>query len=142
MKGFTMKKIFLTVLLMIGSTWSFADIGADGAQSLSNDSRTIVVTTNTASPTQLLTNEPFTVRTWITNYSTFTLFLSTASQSITTSSNSVTGIMIPGATTAGTVGTVWSPDGPMVPYWGPLYGVLGGTSTATNGNAVSIWKSR
>lgn len=113
------------------ASFCHADAPADGAVTMSADSKALTVSSTTVSPTQILSRESFILRTWIVNTSTFPVFISTFTHSFSTA----TEMQIPASTT-------FSPDGPIVPYWGPLFGVLGGTSAANGGNNITILRTK
>jgi hypothetical protein len=113
-----MKRGILFFSLVLISRMVWADITADGSNIFTTDSRTVLVSTNCATPTQICTVDNFITRTWIVNPSTWTnVYLSTTSVSV--SSNS---FFVP-------TSTVFTPDGPQVPFWGQLFACSSATLT-------------
>lgn len=123
-----MKRIaILAGLILMNFTLAYADILADGSNTFTTDTKTVVISTTCALPTQLLTVDNFLTRTWIVNQSTWTnLLISTSSVGISTNSYMIQ--------PTPNIGSVFSPDGPMVPYWGQLFGCS--TSTVSGLNTV------
>lgn len=134
-----MRRLAAMLFLMLSPTLLVADIPSDGAVTFTSDTKTVVnVSTTTTSPTQLCTRDSYLTRTWIVNLSTFTLLISTSSSNLTSTS-----FGIPPSGTAGFPGTPFSPDGPTVPYWGSIFGVLTGSSaTSANGNNVGVLRTK
>lgn len=120
-----MKKIIACLFL---ASIARADIQADGANIFTSDTRTLNVSTVLATPTQILTEDSFITRTWIVNNSSFTVLLSTVSTGFN-SGNGGTFQLPPCVTNTSCL--AWSPDGPMVPYWGQMFAVQLGTGTST-----------
>ena len=127
-----MDKILL-VLMLLGCVASVhADIAADGSNIFTGDSKTVQISTTMAAPTQILTVDNFVTRTWIVNTSTFTMFISTVSTNLTTNSPSIPPCAV------NTTCVPWTPDGPIVPYWGAMFAVLSGTATPTGSDSISV----
>lgn len=127
-----MKKIaYILAVIANFAAMGYADAPADGAVTFGTDSKALTVSSTTVSPTQILSRDPYVLRTWIINTSTNTLIVSTFSHTM----NPATDVNIPGS-------TIFSPDGPQVPYWGPMFAVLNGTSSATNGSNISILRTK
>lgn len=122
--------LIFTVILMI-SGLSQADAPTDGMITLATDSGAFKISSTTVSPTQILTRQPYIQRTYIINTSTFTLLFSTFSHTM----SQTTDINIPAS-------TVFSPDGPTVPYWGPGFAVIVGTSSSASGNFISVFRAK
>jgi hypothetical protein len=122
-----MKKLLCILPLLIASC-SWADIPADGSNMFTSDTKSMNLSTNTASPTQILTQDSFITRTWIVNNSSFSILISTVSVGMTSGNGG--GFLIPPCVTS-TSCQPWSPDGPTVPYWGQLYAVQLGTGPST-----------
>lgn len=130
MKRISMKK--LIALLLCLSPFAQADILADGSLTFGVDTKSVTISTTSASPTQIFINDPYVTRSWIINDSTYTLFIS----SVTTISTG--SFAIPPS-------TVFSPDGPAVPYWGPLWAFLGigpGQAGVVTPGIASIFRSK
>lgn len=132
MKRITMKK-WMGLLLLL-APFARADILADGSLTFGNDTKQVTVSTTTTSPTQIFSNDPYVTHSCIVNMSTYTLFISSASNSVSTSTN----FMVPPSSS-------FVPDGPTVPYWGPMWAVLGvgpgQAGTAITG-VVGIYRSK
>lgn len=111
-----MKKI-IAILFLASNVFAFNP--PNGAMTFSNDTRQVTLSTTSASPTQILTNDPNCTSTWLINTSTFTILISTISSNL----SATTSAFIPGegSTTGDPVS--WSPDGSVTPYWGPLFAV-------------------
>lgn len=127
-----MKKLFWLGVVLSCTCFASALGPPDGSLNITSDMRTVAVSTTAASPTLLLTRDSFIQRTWIINASTCTVFVSTASNIITTSS-----FGIPGSSTTP---VIFTPDGVNAPWWGQLYG-LSNCAAASNSN-VSIFRSK
>jgi len=99
------------------------------------DTGTISISSDTTSPTKILTKEAFVQRTWIINQNNFDIYVSSFSTNFSTS----TFFKIPA--TGGTTNppVIWSPDGPNAPYAGQMYAVSVPTSTA---GKLSIFRSK
>lgn len=123
-----MKRIWFGILISC-STLSWAWGPPDGSLVITSDTRTVSVSTAQASPTQLLTRDSFIQRTWIMNYSSCTLFVSSTSTSV----SFATSFQIPAFSTAGP--SYFSPDGVNAPFWGALWGASNcqGTSNSSAG---------
>lgn len=130
-----MRKLWMVFLLIIPSV-SFADMFEQGAVGFTGDTRQVVVSSNTAAPTQILTRDSYIRRTWITNTSSFTVLLS----SVSTGFNSNTTYALAPCVTADSCAP-WSPDGPNVVYWGPMFAVQLGTSVTTS-NTISVMRTK
>lgn len=98
-----------------------------------NQSGAINVSSNNSTPTQIFTSDPAATRSYIVNTSTNNLFivgfstltnLSISSAAVVSANLNSTGSFY----LTGSSGTViWSPDGPLDAYTGPLWAVAGGT---------------
>lgn len=133
-----MKRIFSVFFFMFLCRVVHADILADGGLQTSIDTKLNVnVSTTSGAGTQICVNDAYFTRTWIVNFSSQTLFISTSAATTTTTS-----FGIPGSATAGTAGAPFTPDGPVVPWWGPIFAVLNATSTAPNGNSVAVFRTK
>lgn len=96
---------------------------------LTPNSRQIVVSTNTATPSKFLDSDPFAQRSYIINTSSFTIYLSSTATTI----NTAIAVFIPPAFTisGGTLPYTFSPDGVNSPYAGNLFGVANGNTPPT-----------
>lgn len=132
-------KRLLTLGFLLLPVSAFAWSTVDGSKTMTVGSGQFVnISTTTSQPTKLMDYDSFVTRTWITNFSTFTLLISTSSTNLTSNS-----FGIPPSGTAGFPGTPFSPDGPMSPYQGPIYGVLLGSSTTSFGaNNVGVMRTK
>lgn len=122
-----------------GLAWSFS-LNFDP-----NQTGSIVVSNNPAAPTQIFTNDLAATRTYIINTSTNNLFLvgysttsvlSISSASIVSTSLTNGSFFIQGATSTITNGSsltpiVFSPDGSLDPYRGPIWAVSGNTGSSS-----------
>lgn len=127
-----MKKIMF--LLMAVCPMVRADILADGALTFGVDTRQVTVSTSPTNSTQIFTNDPYITSSFITNYSSYTLFISSVPVIST-----ATAFILPGSSTP------WSPDGPAVPFWGPIWAVLGvgpGQSGTALPGTVGIFRTK
>ncbi len=126
---------FACLCLCLLAVSSYADIPSDGSNTFTSDTKQYVnVSTTAASPTQIMTVDNYITRGYVVNWSTNTLYISSA-----TPMNTSTAYAIQPSATAGQPNMVpFTLDGPQIPYWGSLYAVLGGTSTAANGNTVAV----
>lgn len=127
-----MKKILLLMLplMFLGVGVSFSDMPSDGMVTANSESKTINISSTTSSPTQILSDNQFIQRTWLVNLSSNPVMISTFSHTFVFGSE----MEIPGS-------TVFSPDGPQVPYWGPLFAVQTATSTALpTSNSISVMR--
>lgn len=129
-----MKK-FLYFLGIILSCTTFVRADSDDYSStLALDSKTLTISTTTASPTKILSYDSFCQRTWIVNSSTFTIFISSVSNNLSTSTSF--GIPGTGATTNSPV--IFSPDGSNEPFVGQLFAVANTQSPPS----ISIFRSK
>jgi hypothetical protein len=107
----------------------------DATFGLTSDTRQVSISSTTASPTQICVRDSFVQRTWIINSSTFSIFLSTVSTGLSTSSS----FAIPGVN-AGESPVIWSPDGVSSPWNGPLYAIT--NPTASTLPKISVFRSK
>lgn len=123
-----MKRLLMILgFLSIGAI-AHAGMFEQGGLVFTSDTRRVLVSASTATATQVLTRDSYITATWITNLSSFTVMLSTVSNNFSAN----TTFALPPCITA-TNCTPWSPDGPTVPYWGPMFAVqIGTSSTATS----------
>ncbi len=127
-----MKRFLIWFGIIISCTTSSFAYWGDSSAAFSSDSRTTTVSNNSASPTHLLTRETFIVRNYIVNTSTFTIFLSSVSTNLSTSSFGIPG------TPSGATPVIWSPDGVNSPYGGDLWAFVNTVSTPS----VSVYRSK
>lgn len=132
-----MKKCFIWIGIILSCTtflhaWNPPDftLGATG------DTKTVTLSTTNSSPTQILTRDAYVQKTWIVNASTFSIFVSTLSTNISTTTVPIS-FQIPGVS-SGQTANIWSPDGVNSPYNGPLWAVAATQSPPT----ISIWRSK
>lgn len=128
-----MKKgeIIVRKLILVLALMSVAYVVYAGTSlSLTTDSRTTTVSTLLGSPTQILTLQPFSNRTYIINNSTIPVIISTFTKVM----SSTTDMVIPGSAT-------FSPDGVNYPYGGPMFAAFTSTATAP-GNSLTIFRSK
>lgn len=103
-----------------------------------NQSGSIAISGTAGAPTQIFTNDPTAMRTYIVNITTNNIFIvgysTTSALSISTFSTVSTSLVsgsffIPASTNTVTGGApvpvVWSPDGGTDPYRGPMWAVSG-----------------
>lgn len=132
-----MKRLLMWIGVSLSCTtflraWNPPDftLGATG------DTKTVTLSTTVASPTQILTRDSYVQRTYIVNASTFSIFVSTLSTNISTTTVPIS-FQIPGVS-AGQAANIWSPDGVNSPYNGPLWGM----ATTQSPPSISIWRSK
>lgn len=131
-----MRRFVLILTGILGcAALSHADMFEQGAIGFTSDTRQVFISSNTAAPTQILTRDSYIRRTWIINNSSFTVLLSTVSNTF----NATSVASIPPCVTNDSC-TPWTPDGPTVPYWGPMYAVMLGT--ATTNNSLSVFRTK
>ena len=129
-----MKKLFFIWLGVALSCTTFIHAGPyDWSLAMTGDTRTVTLSTTTASPTQILTKDSNVQRTWIVNASTFTIFISSVSNNLSTS----TSFGIPGVS-AGQAANIWTPDGVNAPYEGQMFAVANTQSPPQ----ISIFRSK
>lgn len=127
------KVIFTLISILLGNITLFAWNPPDASLTFDEDSRTVTMSTTTTSPTRILIRDGSVQRTWIVNTSTFTIFVSSSSSNVSTS----TSFGIPGTPTNATP-VIWSPDGVNSPYAGDLWGVASTQSPPS----ISIFRSK
>lgn len=101
--------------------------------SLNSDSRTVALSTSASQPTRILTKAANIERTWIVNTSTYTIYISSASNNLSTSSFGIPGT---GASTNPPV--IWTPDGTNAPFSGDLYGYSANLATTS----ISVFRAK
>lgn len=103
-------KRFVASLLIIAfvSAQLLADIAADGSLIFNGDSKQVTITSFSA--TQVMTNDPYITRSYIINPSTWSSICISSTSVISTS-------LVPFVPP----NTVFSMDGPSIPWWGPLW---------------------
>lgn len=116
-----MKNVIGWILISVCAVPLYADILADGSNVFSSDTKTVAISTTCTSPTQIATFDSYITRTWIVNPSSWTnLYISTVSVNMSTGT-----FFVPPS-------TVFSPDGPAVPFWGQLYACSSATVSGLN----------
>lgn len=133
-KGSHMKKIlFASIIASIFAFRAMAfEFNIDPTQTGS-----ILVTSTASTPTQIFTNDPSAMRTYILNLSTANIFIvgfsTTGSASPSTAGTISTSLasgsfFIPPST--GSIQNFWSPDGVNDPYRGPMWATASGATGA------------
>lgn len=122
------KLLFALILTGIFSSRSQAfELSVDATNTGS-----VVVSTSPVTPTQILTNSQAAMRTWITNYSTNTIYLvGPSTGSLTTPATFSISLTTGSFYMVGGSSITFTPDGPDDPYRGPMWAVTsggGGTS--------------
>ncbi len=132
-----MKRIVLILTGILGLAGvSHAGLFEQGSVNFSTDTRIVVVSSGTANPTKILSRDSYIYSTQIINNTSFYVYVSTTSTVSFSSSFAIP----PCAATTNC--PPWSPDGPMVPYWGQMYAVIQGTSTTSLGNTISVFRTK
>lgn len=129
-----MKKLIFILAL---SCTTFLNAGPyDWSLGMTGDTKTVTLSTTVASPTQILTKDSNVQRTWIVNASTFSIFISSVSNNISTTT-ATTSFQIPGVS-AGQAANIWTPDGTNAPYNGAMWAV----ATTQSPPQISIFRSK
>jgi hypothetical protein len=126
-----MKKLFWLGIYLSCATFSYGST-YDWSQTMTGDSKTLTISTTTSSPTQILTKDSYVQRTYIVNTSTFTIFISSVSSNISTT----TSFGIPGVSAGSSV--IFTPDGTNAPYEGAMWAVTTGQTPPS----ISIFRSK
>lgn len=127
-----MKKL----LVLFGIVLSYTTyLHAQGSEGLMSDTGQVTLSMTITAPTHVLNKDPFVTGTWIVNQSTFTLYMSSVSAGMSTS----TSFALPPTSTS-SVGApiIWSPDGKDSPYMGDLYIAA---SAGTVAPVISVWRT-
>lgn len=123
-----MKKTLISLLLVFGVSTLHAGQSAVGSLTFGNDTRQVAVSTNCATPTQILTNDSFVSHTFVINNSTWTnLLISSASTAISNTAN----FFVPASST-------FSPDGPQDAFDGAMWACS--TATVSGVQAANVAK--
>lgn len=132
MKRFTL--IFTGILGLAGI--AHAGLFEQGSVTVSTDTRNVTISSNTAAATKILSRDSYVYSTQLTNNTSFFILLSTSPSTF----NTATYYTLAPCTTTNCQS--WSPDGPMVPYWGAMWAVQIGTSTTSTGNTISVFRTK
>ena len=129
-----MKRLIILAGLILAAGYARADFGSDGANIFNSDSKQVAITTYTV--TQIMTTDSYIQRSYLINPSTWT--------SVCISSYSAT--VVYSTTTAPSIppNTIFSPDGPNVPWWGPLWAIVcnGPGQTAAVSQTISVLRTK
>lgn len=129
-----MKKLLLAFVVITScSTFVHAWNPPDNSSIMTSNSRTVSVSTISSSYTLLLNKDSFIQQNLIINLSTCTVFLSSTTTGITTSS-----FGIPPSSTSYL--SQFSPDGVNSPWGGALYGLS--NCAGTSSSQVTIFRSK
>lgn len=132
-----MKKLLFVFVVALGCTNSYAG-PYDWSLGMTSDSKTVTLSTTVARPTQLCTQDSNVQRTWIVTSSSFTIFISSVSTNLSTSTTNGS-FSITGPATANANPVLWSPDGVNAPYEGALFAVASNTQSPPT---ISIFRSK
>lgn len=105
----------------------------DWSLTMTPDSKMVTISSTSANPTQIFTKDSNVQRSWVVNTTTFTVFISSVSNNLSTSS-----FGIPGVGTSGNAPVIWTPDGVNAPYEGALWAFMNTQSTTT----ISVFRSK
>lgn len=108
-----MKRLLLVLTLLLPCL-SYADLSDKGSETFDADTTKITLTSSTV--TQIMVRDSFIRRTFIVNPSTFA-YVCISSFAATVAISSTSQAAIPPNFT-------FTPDGPVVPYWGPMWAAL------------------
>lgn len=127
-------KILILIGIIFGNAGFIFASNYDWSLAMTGDSKTVTVSSTVASPTQICTKDSYVQRTFIVNTSTFTIFISTVSNNLSTT----TSFGIPGTGASTNAPVIWSPDGTNAPWNGALWAVVNTQSPPT----ISIFRSK
>lgn len=135
-----MKKVFFIWLGIALSCTTFlrAWNPPDFTLGTTGDTKTVTLSTTPTSPTQILTRDSYVQRTYIINNSSFTIFFSTVSTILSTSTTNGS-FSVKGNSTATGGATIFSPDGVNSPYQGPMWAA---SETTASPPSISIFRSK